>query len=114
MFITQAFAQAAGTAGAAAPGMNDVILQMAPFALILVIMYFLILRPQQKKAQEHAKTIGGVRRGDSVILSGGIVGKVTKAGEDATIEVEIAPNVRVQVLRGMIAEVRSKGEPVKE
>lgn len=112
MFITEAFAQAAGTA--AAPGMNDVILQMAPFALILVIMYFLILRPQQKKASDHQKMIAGVRRGDTVITSGGIVGKVTKAGEDATIEVEIAPNVRVQLLRGMIAEVRSKGEPVKE
>jgi preprotein translocase subunit YajC len=112
VFISPAFAQAAGQA--AAPGMNDVILQMAPFALILVIMYFLILRPQQKKAQDHAKMIGGVRRGDSVVTNGGIVGKVTKAGEGDQVEVEIAPNVRVQVLRAMIADVRSKGEPVKE
>ena len=111
MFITPAFAQAGG---AAAPGMNDVILQMAPFGLILVIMYFLILRPQQKKAKDHQKMIAAVRRGDTVITSGGIVGKVTKAGEDSTIEVEIAPNVRVQLLRGMIAEVRAKGEPAKE
>jgi preprotein translocase subunit YajC len=94
--------------------MNDVILQMAPFGLILVIMYFLILRPQQKKAQDHQKMIAAVRRGDTVITSGGIVGKVTKAGEGDQVEVEIAPNVRVQVLRGMIADVRSKGEPVKE
>lgn len=113
MFITSAFAQAAGSAPAA-PGASDIVLQMAPFGLILVIMYFLILRPQQKKAQEHQKMIGGVRRGDTVITSGGVIGKVTKAGEGDQIEVEIAPNVRVQVLRGMIAEVRSKGEPVKE
>lgn len=112
MFISSAFAQAAGQA--AAPGMNDVILQMAPFALILVIMYFLILRPQQKKAQEHAKMIGGVRRGDTVITNGGLLGKVTKAGEGDSVEVEIAPGVRVQVLRSMLADVRSKGEPVKE
>lgn len=112
MFVTSAYAQAAGTA--AAPGFSDIILQMAPFGLILVIMYFLILRPQQKKAQDHQKMIGAIRRGDTIVTSGGVIGKVTKAGEDAEIEVEIAPNTRVRVLRGMVADVRAKGEPAKD
>lgn len=109
MFVTSAYAQAAGTA--AAPGFSDVILQMAPFGLILIIMYFLILRPQQNKVKEHQKMIAGVRRGDTVVTSGGLIGKVTKATDETELEVEIAANVRVRVARGMIAEVRSKGEP---
>ena len=109
MFITPAFAQTAG-----APGGADIIMQMAPFALILVIMYFLILRPQQKKMKDHQAMISAVRRGDTVVTSGGLIGKVTKATDDTEIEVEIAPNTRVRVVRGMISDVRSKGEPVKE
>lgn len=111
MFITPAFAQTAPAAGA--PGLNEVIMQMAPFGLILVIMYFLILRPQQKKAQDHQKMIAAVRRNDTVVTTGGLIGKVTKAGEDPEIEVEIAPNTRVRILRAMIAEVRAKGDSGK-
>ena len=85
-FITPAYAQSAG----GAPSM-ETIMQFAPFAIILVIMYFLILRPQQKRAKEHQELVGNVRRGDTVVTSGGIIGKVTKsvAGE-ADVEVEIA------------------------
>ena len=110
MFITPAFAQAAG-AGA---GGTDLILQVVPFALIFVIMYFLILRPQQRRAKEHQDLVKNVRRGDTVVTSGGILGRVSKVTDDAAeIEVEIAEGVRVKVVRAMITEVRAKGEPVK-
>ena len=92
----------------------DTIMQLAPFAAILVIMYFLLLRPQQRKAKAHQELIGNVRRGDTVVTTGGLIGKVTKAVDAAEIELEIATNVRVRLIRGMIAEVRAKGEPVKD
>ena len=107
--ITPAFAQGIG-----APGGLDTYLQFVPFVLIFVIMYFLILRPQQKRARAHQDMIKNVRRGDTVVTSGGILGRVAKVTDDASeIEVEIAENVRVKVLRTMISEVRAKGEPVK-
>ena len=89
-------------------------MQMAPFGLILIIMYFLILRPQQKRAKETQDMLGSVRRGDTVVTTGGIIGKVTKVTDATEVEVEIAPNVRVRIVRSMIADVRAKGEPVKE
>jgi preprotein translocase subunit YajC len=77
-------------------------------------MYFLILRPQQRRVKEHQNMVKNVRRDDTVVTTGGIVGRVTKvADEGSEIEVEIAPNVRVKVVRTMIAEVRVKGGPVK-
>ncbi len=106
--ITPAFAQ-----GAAAPG-GDMILQFVPFVLIFVIMWFLIIRPQQRRVKEHREMINNVRRGDTVVTSGGIVGKVTRVIEDANeLEVEISDGVKVKLVRGMISEVRTKGEPVK-
>jgi preprotein translocase subunit YajC len=90
-------------------------LQMVlPFALIFGIMYFLILRPQQKKAKQHQEMVKNMRRGDSVITSGGLMGKITKVVDDNEIEVEVSDGVRVRQMRGMIAEVRAKGEPVKD
>ena len=77
-------------------------------------MYFLILRPQQKRAKAHQEMIKAIRRGDTVITSGGFIGKVTKVIDDNEVEVEIAPDTRVRLLRGMVSEVRAKGEPVKE
>jgi len=91
----------------------DMFVQLVPFVLIFIIMYFLIIRPQQKRAREHQDMIKNVRRGDQIVMNGGILGKVTKVGDEPDIEVEIADGVRVRVLRGMIAEVRAKGEPVK-
>ena len=92
----------------------DVILQFVPFILIFVIMWFLIIRPQQRRVRAHQEMIKNVRRGDTVVTSGGIIGKVSKVLEDsADVEVEIADNVKVKVARAMIAEVRSKSEPVK-
>ena len=107
--ITPAFAQAAGAA--AAP---DFLMTLVPFIAILPIMYFLVLRPQQNRAKQQALLTKNVRRGDIVVTAGGLIGKVTKAVDDAEIEIEIAANVRVRLLRQMISEVRSKGEPVKE
>ena len=89
-------------------------LQLVPFVLIFVIMWFLIIRPQQRRVKEHQEMIKNVRRGDTVVTSGGIIGKVTKVtGRRGDIEVEIADGVRVKVARAMISEVRAKGEPVK-
>ena len=107
--ITPAFAQ-----GAPAAGGSDMILQFVPFILIFVIMWFLIIRPQQRRVREHREMINNVRRGDTVVTSGGIVGKVTRVVDDANeLELEIADGVKVKLVRGMIAEVRTKGEPVK-
>jgi preprotein translocase subunit YajC len=109
MFITPAFAQGSPFGGDA-----SLVTQLLPFVLIFVIMYFLILRPQQKRAKAHAEMIKNVRRGDTVVTSGGLVGKVTKVVDDDQIEVEIAENVRVRQIRAMVSDVRAKGEPVKE
>ncbi|WP_298358140.1 preprotein translocase subunit YajC [Rhodoblastus sp.] len=109
-FITPAFAQAAGGGAGGA----DALIQMAPFAIILVIMYFLLIRPQQQKAKQHQSMVSAIRRGDTVVTNGGLIGKVTKATDDSEIEIEIAPNVRVRQARSAIAEVRAKGEPVKD
>ena len=106
--ITPAFAQSTGAGGS-----SDVILQLVPFLLIFVIMWFLIIRPQQRRVKDHQEMIKNVRRGDTVVTSGGIVGKITKATDDPELEVEIADGVRVKLVRSMISEVRTKGEPVK-
>lgn len=112
IFISPAFAQTA----AAAPGGYEQILQYVTlFGPILIIMYFMVLRPQQKRAKDQADLIKNIRRGDTVITTGGLIGRVTKVVDDANeLEVEIAPNVRVRVARPMVSDVRSKGEPVKE
>lgn len=77
-------------------------------------MYFLVIRPQQKAAREKADLLKNIRRGDTVITTGGLIGKVSKVVDEAELEVEIAPNVRVRVARPMVSEVRAKGEPVKD
>ena len=109
MFITPAFAQAAGGGDT-----NGMLMSLLPFALIFVIMYFLILRPQQKKVKDHAELVKNIRRGDTVVTSGGLVGKVTKVVDDDQIEVEVAEGVRVRQMRSMVSDVRAKGEPVKD
>jgi preprotein translocase subunit YajC len=91
----------------------DMVVQLVPFLLIFVIMYFLIIRPQQRRAKEHQDLIKNVRRGDTVVMNGGLIGRVTKASDDPEMEIEIAEGVRVRAVRAMIAEVRAKGEPVK-
>jgi preprotein translocase subunit YajC len=108
MLITPAYAQAAGgdTAG--------MLTSLLPFVLIFVIMYFLILRPQQKRVKDHAELVKNLRRGDTVVTTGGMVAKVTKVVDDEQIEIEIADGVRIRQLRQMVSGVRSKGEPAKD
>jgi preprotein translocase subunit YajC len=109
MLITPAFAQA-GAGG----DNTSMLMSLLPFALIFVIMYFLILRPQQKKVKDHAELVKNIRRGDTVVTTGGLVGKVTKVVDDDQIEFEISDGVRVRQMRQMISGVRAKGEPAKE
>ena len=109
MLITPAFAQAAGGGDT-----NSMLMSLLPFALIFVIMYFLILRPQQKRVKTHQEMVKNVRRGDTVVTNGGLIGRVAKVVDDHEIEIEIADDVRVRQQRSMIAEVRAKGEPVKD
>lgn len=116
MFITPAFAQGGSLGGlfGGAGGDGGMIMSLLPFVLIFVIMYFLILRPQQKRVKAHAEMVKAVRRGDTVVTNGGLIGKVTKVVDDDQIEIEIAPDVKIRQLRGMITDVRAKGEPVKD
>ena len=110
MLITPAFAQAAAGGDA-----NNILTSfLLPMSLVFVIMYFLILRPQQKKVKDHAELVKNIRRGDTVVTSGGLVGKVTKVVDDDQIEFEISDGVRVRQMRQMISGVRAKGEPAKE
>ncbi|HYV70458.1 MAG TPA: preprotein translocase subunit YajC [Pseudolabrys sp.] len=113
MFITPAFAQGS-LFGGGAGGDGGMLMSLLPFVLIFVIMYFLILRPQQKRVKQHQEMVKNVRRGDTVITNGGLVGKVTKVIDDDQIEIEIADDVRIRQMRQMVADVRAKGEPVKE
>ncbi|HEY0116880.1 MAG TPA: preprotein translocase subunit YajC [Allosphingosinicella sp.] len=106
MFESPAYAAAGG---AAAPdGAAGFMMSVFPFILIFIIFYFLLIRPQQKRMRQHQAMIGGVKPRDTVVTSGGLVGKVTKV-EESEIEVELAPNVRVRVIKGMLSEVRPHG-----
>ena len=113
MFTTPAFAQAPSFSsflGGDGGGLS----MMVPFVLVFVIMYFLILRPQQKRQKQHQEMVKNVRRGDTVVTNGGLIGKITKVVDDDQIEVEVADGVRIRQMRSMVADVRAKGEPLKE
>lgn len=110
MFVAPAFAQAAGGGIGGAFDMMSIL----PLILIFVVFYFLLIRPQQRKMKQHREMIGNVRRGDTVTTGGGIIGKVTKVIDDNYLQVEIAENVRVRIVKGTVADVLSKGEPAKE
>ncbi|MEM7615546.1 MAG: preprotein translocase subunit YajC [Pseudomonadota bacterium] len=107
MFATPAYAQAAG--GGAAGGF----LGFVPIILIFAIMYFLMIRPQQKKIKEHAAMVSALRRGDQIVTQGGLIGKVTKVKEDNEVEVELATDVKVRVVKNTIATVLNKTEPAE-
>jgi preprotein translocase subunit YajC len=109
MFISPAFAQSGSPFGG-----DSMLVSLLPFILIFVIMYFLILRPQQKRVKQHQEMVKNVRRGDTVITSGGLVAKVTKVVDDDEIEIELADGVRAMQMRQMVSDVRAKGEPVKD
>ena len=107
MFATPAFAQTAA-ASAQPDGFLAMVVNFAPLLLVFVVFYFLILRPQQARAKAQAATIGAVKKGDSVITAGGIVGKVVKV-EERFVEVEIAPTLKVKVVKATLAEVTPSG-----
>ena len=88
--------------------------QVVPLILILVIMYFFLIRPQQKKVKEHQQMVEALRRGDEVVTQGGLIGKITKVKDETEVEVEIAKDVKIRVLRPTIAQVRSKTEPAND
>jgi preprotein translocase subunit YajC len=112
MLISPAFAQ--GLFGGGGGGSSDMLLSLMPFILIFVIMYFLILRPQQKRVKEHREMVTALRRGDTVVTTGGLVGKITKVVDDNEIELQLAEGVRVRQMRQMVTDVRARGEPVKD
>lgn len=107
MFATPAFAQ---TAAAGQPGGMDMIMQFLPLIGLVVLFYFLMIRPQQKRAKEHAATLNAIKRGDTVVLASGIIGKVVRV-EEKELGVEIATGVTVKAIKSMVAEVRTRGEP---
>lgn len=111
MIFTEAFAQTAPASQSPLGGGMDILLLFLP---MLVVFYFLIFRPQRQQVKKREEILKNIRRGDQVVLGGGIVGKVTKVIDDAELEAEIADGVKVRVVRANISEVRVKGEPVKE
>ncbi|KRA99386.1 preprotein translocase subunit YajC [Devosia sp. Root685] len=113
MFVTPAFAQDAA-APATGGGFSDILIQLMPIVLLVLIFWLLIFRPQQKRLKAQQAMLSAIRRGDTVVTTGGIVGKVTKAVDGEDLEVEISQGVKVKLVRGMIADVRSKAEPVND
>jgi preprotein translocase subunit YajC len=109
MLITPAFAQATGGGNS-----SQFLIQLVPFIGIIAVFYFLIIRPQQQRLKSHKELVGSVKRNDTVVTSGGIVGKVTKVieeeGKDPEVEIQIAENTRVRVVRSTLADVRRAKE----
>lgn len=105
MFVTPAYAQAAGDA---ASGSGGAIMLVGQFVLLGLIFYFLIIRPQQKRAKEHRAKLDATKKGDTVVTGGGVIGKVTRVDENEA-EVEIAPNVRIKVVKATLTDVRPLG-----
>ena len=105
MFVTPAYAQGSGAVG------PDMLISILPFVLIFVIMYFLIIRPQRTQIKKRSEMLAAVRRGDTVVTGGGLIGKVTKA-TDTELEVDLGGGTKVTALRSTLMDVRVKGEPV--
>ncbi len=94
--------------------MDSIFGMLLPLVMIMGVFWFLLIRPQQKRVKEHQELIKNVRRGDTIVTSGGVIGKVAKVVDDNEVLVEVAENVRMRFQKASIAEVRSKGEPVKD
>ena len=103
MFASPAFAQATGSGG-----FGSTFGSLVPLLLIFLIMYFIIIRPQQKKAKEHKLMVEALKRGDQVLTQGGIIGKVSKIKDDNEIEVEISSNTKVRIVRSTVVNVINK------
>ncbi len=107
MFATPAYAQAAGAAPA---GPQAMLIQFLPLVALVVLFYFLLIRPQQTRMKQHQALLAAIKRGDTVVLPSGVIGKVVRV-EDKEVGVEIATGVTVKVVKTMISDVRTKGEP---
>mgnify|MGYP000329908215 CR=1 FL=1 len=105
MFVSPAYAQAADT--------GSMLVSFMPLILIFAIMWFLLIRPQQKKLKEHRAMVEALRRGDQVVTQGGMIGKIAKVKDDGELELEIAQGVKVRVLKHTITGVLSKTEPAE-
>ena len=105
MILSPAYAQAGE---AAAP---NALVQLAPLVFIFVIFYFLLIRPQMTARKKHQEMVSNVRRGDTVVTAGGIIGKVTKVLEGDEVMVELADKVQVRVVKATLSDVRNKPEP---
>ncbi len=108
MLVSPAFAQAAAGGG------DSALISLLPIVLIFVVFYFLLIRPQQKKMKAHREMVNNLKRGQRVVTSGGLIGTVAKVVDDGEVQVDIAEGVRVRVVRGMIQDVLSKTEPVRD
>lgn len=108
MLITPAFAQAGG-----APGMGDMFGFFLPLVAIMAVFWFLLIRPQQQKMKAHQEALKKISKGDTVITSGGLIGRVIRVVDDHELQVEVGDNVKVRILRSGVSEVRFKGEPAK-
>ncbi len=106
MFITPAYAQSAGS------GFGEIASTILPLVMIMAVFWFLLIRPQQKRAKEHAEMVANVRRGDNVVTSGGMVGKVIKVLGDNELLIEVGEDTKIKFLRSAISEVSVKGQPV--
>ncbi len=117
MFATPAYAQtapASSVPGAPAGASSPMDFLAGPLPLLVVmlgLMYFMLIRPQQQRAKKHQEMVGGIKRGDTVVLNSGLIGKVVRV-EDAELQLEIAAGTVVKVVRSMVSEVRTRGEPV--
>lgn len=108
MFATPAFAQTAGAAAGGGP--QEMLIQFLPLVGLVVLFYFLMIRPQQRRMKLHQAMITNLKRNDTVVLNSGVIGKVVRV-EDKEVGLEIAQGVTIKVVKGMISEVRVRGEP---
>ena len=110
MFVTEAFAQ--GVVPTTGGGTSELLISILPFVAVFAIMYFLIIRPQRNQMKRREEMLKNIRRGDTVVTGGGIIGKVTKVMDTGELEVQIAETVKIRVIQGSVSEVRVKGEPL--
>jgi preprotein translocase subunit YajC len=111
MLITSAFAQPAAPPSGGMGGFSEILTTLPMWIAIFAIFYFIVLRPQQQRLKAQQQMVAAVRRGDTVVTAGGLIGKVTKVVDDNEVVVEVAEGVRVRVVKATIADVRAKGEP---
>ncbi len=108
MFATPAFAQTAGAAAGGGP--QEMLIQFLPLVGLVVLFYFLMIRPQQRRMKLHQAMVSNLKRNDTVVLNSGVIGKVVRV-EDKEVGLEIAQGVTIKVVKSMISEVRVRGEP---